>query len=129
MSVAQDDRRGMARDDEKIESVHIRWSALAHTPVHLCARGCHSAERCKHDSACGTEGMGGGQAWGTRAKKWSHGWAVARIAVCMLVLVHIGSAQHCGTLSQAQICREDCGSCGAQPCCNLEVCFKLLIGH
>jgi hypothetical protein len=29
-------------------------------------------------------------------------------------------AQHCGTLGQVSVCREDCGSCGAAPCCTLE---------
>ena len=45
------------------------------------------------------------------------------IAFCVLALVEQGDAQHCGTLTQAQICREDCGSCGAAPCCSLEVCL------
>ena len=44
--------------------------------------------------------------------------AMAAIAVCFLV--QTASAQQCGTLTQAQVCREDCGSCGAAPCCTLE---------
>ena len=42
------------------------------------------------------------------------------VVLCVMALVSRGAAQHCGTLGQAQICREDCGSCGAQPCCTLE---------
>jgi hypothetical protein len=46
---------------------------------------------------------------------------VSSIVICLLALFESGSAQYCGTLTQAQICREDCGSCGAAPCCSLEV--------
>ena len=51
----------------------------------------------------------------------SHNLTVSSIVICLLALFESGSAQHCGTLTQAQICREDCGSCGAAPCCSLEV--------
>jgi len=36
------------------------------------------------------------------------------------LLLRGAEGQHCGTLGQVNVCREDCGSCGAAPCCTLE---------
>jgi len=84
--------------------------------------------------ACLTRGGGGGGGGGgapelaraavrRRCGRRARGSAadVAAVALCVLAVVRGAGAQHCGTLTQAQICREDCGSCGAAPCCSLEV--------
>jgi hypothetical protein len=53
--------------------------------------------------------------------KLAHRAQAVAVVVGLLALLPSGRTQHCGTLTQAQICREDCGSCGAAPCCSLEV--------
>jgi hypothetical protein len=65
-----------------------------------------------------------GLARAAAASRWrTRGAATADVAVaiCVLAVVRGAGAQHCGTLTQSLFCREDCGSCGAAPCCSLEV--------
>ena len=64
-----------------------------------------------------------GHMLGRGPPKRMHNLIPHAIVMCLLVLCQSGHAQHCGTLTQAQICREDCGSCGAAACCSLEVRF------
>ncbi|KAJ1489474.1 hypothetical protein T484DRAFT_1779813 [Baffinella frigidus] len=49
-------------------------------------------------------------------------WAGHVFLLLGLVELFLSGAegQHCGSLGQVNVCREDCGSCGAAPCCTLE---------
>jgi hypothetical protein len=106
----------------------------ANRPIFPCPA--HGARRGAGDDRTRRRGRGTGRAIGrplpplpnlpgsAAPSRWrTRGAATADVAVaiCVLAVVRGAGAQHCGTLTQSQFCREDCGSCGAAPCCILEV--------
>jgi len=95
-----------------------------------CGAGENRTRRSGRGTACAiggplsplTNALGSARA--AAASRWrTRGAATAdvTVAICVLAVVRGAGAQHCGTLTQSLFCREDCGSCGAAPCCSLEV--------
>mmetsp|Transcript_16710 Transcript_16710/g.38567 ORF Transcript_16710/g.38567 Transcript_16710/m.38567 type:complete len:206 (+) Transcript_16710:155-772(+) len=61
--------------------------------------------------------MGGA---GCRGSWLGCGKGRAMAGLCWVMLLHAVLGQECGTLYEVPQCREDCGSCGANPCCAIE---------